>query len=168
MKAPILFFMIAFAFKAYAQNQDTTHVIQYKGGDTSLIKQIFKYIGKHSGFYDGKDREHNRYFQVVLKIEKDGTMGDQMNIIMIDNDTSSMPETIIDAIKQTNGQWINHTHQEQSILLPIYFIYKRDETSLNIKPDIKQKYYYKRPKDKFGLLNSHYYSNGTFDKSVHI
>jgi hypothetical protein len=138
--------MIAFTFKAHSQNQNTTHVIEYKGGDTSLIKQIFKYIGKHSGFYDGKEREHNRYFQAVVEIEKDGTIGDQINIVMIDNDTSAMSETIIDAIKQTNGHWINHTHEEQSVVLPIYFIYKKDETSMNVKPDIKQEYHYKSQK----------------------
>jgi len=137
------FISLLFCF-AVTFSQTNDSVIGYKGGIKMLARDILKRLPtifyKNAG-PESLDITCNRYYNVVMKIQKDGTI-DKSILVFSVMDTVKVP-FIINAIQQTNGNWINNSGEDQLIVLPLYLLYERSDESQTPEkiPIMRQDYY---------------------------
>ncbi|GEM_PF-7016118 len=147
MKRSISFVMFLFIL-SICDSQDTSRIITYAGGYNILTKNLVNYVYFNYGFFQDSARAHNRYFQAKIKIDKNGFFKSEMELISINNDTSTIGSIIVEAIKKTSGKWINHSGKDQIVILPVYFIYKDENTKSEPIPEIKNEIYLEAKKFK--------------------
>jgi hypothetical protein len=132
----MLFYLVLFSCTVFSQSEKNN--VEYKGGFGLLYKTINKYI--HSGNRIITSGDSNRYYNIVVVIDKKGTVKSE-SIFSVNKDTSEIA-IILSVIKRTNGKWVNHSSNDQIIVLPIYYMYNDDESNTHKKiPNISQDYY---------------------------
>lgn len=134
-------------------SQDSTGVIEYKGGDKALLKKVFFYISRYEGNLERTqdEKKYSSYYTVVFKIKADNSIDSKIDVLVVNDSTDSkIDSAIVELIKQTNGNWINHSNEEQTVVLPIYHVYMDENSKMN--PDIRQTYYINWKKNKLIYL----------------
>ena len=119
-------FILATLF-AQAGFSQTDHVIGYKNGMTQLQRDILLHLHINPAvatYYD-TGVNYNRYYKVVMQIGKEGELGELITVFSL-MDTLKSP-LIVAAIRSTAGKWINNSGKVQTVVLPIYLIYKTNE-----------------------------------------
>lgn len=149
--------MLCFAFcilqKLWAQKPNNS--VEFRGGKAALSKSIFKYLSKHNGLYEDvladTLREGNKYFMLLMNIDARGEFHGAISILSV-QDTTNV-KNIIAAFKQTEGKWINHSREKKMIILPLYFIYKRDDGKKNVEkgPILNNSFYSPKKSDIISL-----------------
>lgn len=120
--------------------------IEYKGGSWALFRKVVKYLEINNGVYNGnepeKERQGNKYFIVVLSMDGNGRFNNDCSILSIQDTTNC--KNVLAAVKETNGSWINHTGENQTVIIPVYFLYDSDEKKLEKDPSFKNYFYSER------------------------
>ncbi len=142
MKMFLMFLHIAFTINtAIAQKQVDS--VSFKGGSEHMSKLLFDYLGSHHGLYDAvpmaNNREGNKYFIIIMTIQPGGKLGNAINIVSIQDTANS--QNILNAIRHTDGNWINRLTTAKIVMLPLYFIY-RDYSRREEKDPVKENYFY--------------------------
>ena len=138
------FILISLIFSntvTFSQANDT--IIGYKGGSKALTKDIIKHLPEifyKKGGLEDLDITYNRYYEVIMKIHKDGTI-DKSILIFSFMDTVKMP-ILMNAIHQTDGKWINYSGEDQVIVLPLHFLYIGNYLSSSPEQPIMRQDYY--------------------------
>jgi hypothetical protein len=117
--------LLLLARKGYSQ---TDGVIGYKGGLHLLQRDILLHLRINPAVttYHDDGVTYNRYYQVVIQIGKEGQLGESLSVFSL-MDTLKAP-FIVAAVRATTGKWINHSGKEQTVVLPIYLLYKTAES----------------------------------------
>ena len=147
----ILIFLAFFSLSAFPQSSDTS--IQFKGGFSKLNRffQGMPLDGSRSGKKEDYYINYNRYFDVLMKLETNGSIDSIFVISIMD---SIRAPFIIEVLKTTQGNWINNSGVAQMVVLPIYIIYK----NLNEK----------EPVEKMLYFNQGFYTNWTKNKLIYL
>ena len=121
-------FVVVAIFLALGCYGQADPVIGYKGGMPLLQRDILLHLRINPAVdtYHDEGVNYNRYYQVVMQIGKEGELGESLSVISL-MDTLKTP-FIVTAIRATAGKWINHSGKEQTVVLPIYLIYKTAES----------------------------------------
>jgi hypothetical protein len=118
-------------------------LIEYKGGFNLLGRDILRHLPINPAVttYHDEGVDYDRYYTVVLKILKNGGIGKSIFVFSV-MDSLKVP-LVVDAIRFTAGKWINHSGEDQTVVLPIYLVNRMDEPSDSTKkiPIISQQYY---------------------------
>jgi hypothetical protein len=114
-----------------------TTQIEYKGGFTVLKELISKNIIL-GGNQPIMSTDSNRYYSVLIWIENNGSIS-SVNITSIGGRDSSEVAIIVDAIKLTQGNWVNHSGKGQVVVLPISYIFA-GERFLSDDKSIEKRY----------------------------
>ncbi len=131
-----------------ATGQAKKDPIEFKGGDTAISGSIFHYLSKHNGIYmraTDEVRSSNKYFVVTFKMDSKGMIGKDASILSMQD--TSIAKVVLNAVLQTNGQWINNTQKAKTVILPVYFIYKSDGREIEKGPVLKGNFYAGQSKD---------------------
>jgi hypothetical protein len=113
---------IAFPLTAFfcgnAQVYDSTE-LTFAGGYGKFEKLVLNEISisdvlQNDSFY----KNHYLYYQVVLNVSRNGTIGDIWINSLFD---TALVGNILAAMKKTSGFWENHSGAELIAVLPIYY-----------------------------------------------
>jgi hypothetical protein len=111
------FFLFVF-FSSQAQKYDSTSLTFTDG-----YEKLEKLVGYETSISDALQNDSfykNEYlfYEVILNIGKDGTMGDIWINSLYD---TALASSILEAMKKTNGLWVNNSGSELVVVLPIYY-----------------------------------------------
>jgi hypothetical protein len=150
MQLKYFIFISLFFWNSEAFSQSNDSLIGYKGGLERLKRDIIKALPTIFYKKEGPEDfyiEYNRYYEAIMKINKDGTI-DKSILIFSFMDTVKMP-FIINAIHKTDGKWINYTGEDQIIVLPLHFLYVGNDLSRSPEmPFMREDYYLNWTKSK--------------------
>lgn len=157
----LAFFLYVFLY-SQAQVYDST-VLAFTGGYGKLEKLVLNEtsasdVMQNDSFY----KNRYIYYQVIFNVARDGTMGDIWINSLYD---TSLVSSFLEAMKKTNGLWINNSRAELVAVLPIYFNNVPGDTLGNLM--FKQIY---ERIDNTGSVKifSSFYQNWVLRKIVHL
>ena len=136
----ILLLTACLAIFGISYAQQNSDVIEYAGGRKQLDKAVWKYLGNHKGMFDDamqsdSARKTNKYYTVFMQVDKNGVIGADI-MVNACNDTS-ITSIIAAAVRETSGQWINHSGSDKWVVLPIYYLYKDERVAIENLPPKK-------------------------------
>ncbi len=125
----ILSFLVIVSAQSFSQLP--VKGIEFKDGKNAFIKKILQYLDKNNGGYNMAsaeiERMSNKYFVVVLNIDKRGRFYDRCSVLSLQDTTNG--KIVLAAFRQTDGDWINNTGYKKTVIIPVYFIYVSVEKS---------------------------------------
>jgi hypothetical protein len=158
------FIVLAFSLTAFycghAQGSDST-VLTFAGGYGKLEKLVsyetsISEVVQNDSFY----KRQYFYYQVIFNVRKDGTMGDIWINSLFD---TALVGSILEAMKKTNGRWINNSGTELVAVLPIYY----NNVSNDTLGDVTFKQVYDRTDNSQSVkIFSRFYQNWTPRRTV--
>lgn len=101
-----------------------------------LKETIFRYLCEHGNRCYTNDenlREENKYFIVILGMDKNGEFKDNISVLSVQGTTNTA--NVIESVKQTQGHWINHTRKNRTVIFPIYFVFSRSDNQKILEKD---------------------------------
>lgn len=135
--------LLILVFSGFAFPQVHSNKIDFKGGRDAFVRKIMKYLDKNNGGYNmastEMERMFNKYFVVVLNIDKRGRFYDHCSILSMQDTTNG--KIILAAFRQTDGDWINNTGYKKTVIIPVYFIYISVEKKKEKDPMLANYYY---------------------------
>jgi hypothetical protein len=148
MKAAIVILLVFFGVLS-TMAQSVGDSIQFKGGTKALHISIINYLSKHNGVYNSGPayslRDGNKYFILVMKMDSGGSIDKGISILSLQDTTNS--KVILDAIKQTDGNWVNQSHMNKTIILPVYYLFMDDKKEIEKAPFLASYFYSPSAKD---------------------
>jgi hypothetical protein len=108
--------------QVYAQAKQA--LINYKDGKDILTGLFLNRMHLNLDIEDSLVH-YNRYFELIFTISKEGSLKGDAFVFSIGDSTKA--PYIIQALKRTQGKWINKTGRDVQVVLPIYTIYKESQ-----------------------------------------
>lgn len=139
----IILLLIGLSVMQNIFSQDSMKLLEFKGGYDTLLRKVYGNIVRYERERNiSSEKKYSSYYTVAFKIKIDNSIDNTINIFMLNGSSDSkLDSVIIESIRQTQGKWINHSKTEETVVLPVYYLYKdRNENSEKI-PDIMQSYY---------------------------
>lgn len=110
--------MLLHGLAGYSQIPDSAY-LEYKGRPGGLGRLMLDEVSNSDRLSDEDfHRIHHIYYEVQFRMDKSGKLGEQIIINSI-NDTS-LRQSILQAMKKTQGHWINHAGKDMLVILPIH------------------------------------------------
>ena len=114
----LLCFMLLHVLPGYSQIPDSAY-LEYKGRPGGLGRLMLNEVSNADRFSDEDFHKiRHIYYDVQFRIDRTGKLGEQITINSVND--SSLRQTILQAMKKTQGHWINHTGKDMVVILPIH------------------------------------------------
>ncbi len=114
----LLYFMLFHGLDGFSQIADSAN-LEYVGRAGGLGRLMLDEVSNadrlsEEDFY----KIHHIYYEVQFRIDKSGKLRGQIIINSV-NDTT-LRQTILQAMKKSQGHWINHTGKDLLVIQPIH------------------------------------------------
>ncbi len=119
----VIFFVFNF-YISIAQHP----LIEYKNGNDKFIVFLYKHILKKG--VDGWVDSNNRYFDIIMNFDRTGKL---IETTILSIDDTIIGKEFMKIIQQTQGDWINYTDSNQTLVLPVSWEYENDKGVIHKK-----------------------------------
>ncbi len=104
----LLLFFTGILLSGYTIGQSGS-LVEYKEGKRKLNRLLGNaYVNNLMKAYDPEPDTNAQYCDVLFSVDSSGKIGDRIGVTML-GDTTKPPTQVIEIIRKTDGQWINHT-----------------------------------------------------------
>ncbi len=117
----LIYFMLLHSLTGFSQAPDSIN-LEYVGRAGGLGRLMLNEVSNADRLSDEDFYKiHHIYYEVQFRIDKCGKLGEQIIINSV-NDTT-LRQTILQAMKKSQGHWINHAGKDLLVIQPIHIVY---------------------------------------------
>jgi hypothetical protein len=73
---------------------------------------------------DGSFDNNSRYFNIIMNFDRTGKL---IETTVLSIDDTLMGNEFLKIIQQTQGNWVNHTSSNQTLVLPVYWEFENSK-----------------------------------------
>jgi hypothetical protein len=103
-----LLVILCIVMSYYSSTAQSKPLVEYKAGSHKFMLLLDDaYVKSLANAYDPWPDTNQQYYEVLFSIDSNGKIGDQIIVTSV-GDTAKIPSMVINALRKTDGQWINH------------------------------------------------------------
>jgi hypothetical protein len=120
MKTNLVIFLIFNFYVSFAQQS----TIEYKNGNDKFVGFLTKQILRKGKGVDGSVDSNSRYFNIIMNFDNTRKL---IETTILSIDDTLMGKEFMEIIQQTQGNWINHSNSDQTLILQVYWEFENDK-----------------------------------------
>ena len=128
---------VSITLNSFSQTNDST--IKYADGFKTFYRDIYKHLHPGQDYLGSPDS--NRYYTFLIQITASGGLG-AISINSVGIMDSIEIAYILSKLKESKGKWINNSGIDQTMVLPVYFVFNDYDDKYKQKlPNVNEAYY---------------------------